>query len=116
MTCQQTDVEDTGSRANEGKRPRRTQHEPPMKGELEHARTRLRTAKTTKALANNIRVPTLVALYHELEIPIDNPKRPKKKIGLVELIGKWVRTSYFSSTIADCNPIAHRARACRHGR
>jgi len=116
MTCQQTDVEDTCSRANEGKRPRRTQHEPPTEGELEHARTRLKTAKTTKALANNIWVPTLVALCHELKIPIDDPKRPGKKIGLVELIGKWVRTSCFSSTIADCNPIAHRARARRHGR
>jgi len=97
MTCQQADVEDMSSRANanEVKRPRRTQHEPPTEGELEHARTRLRTAKTTKALANNIRVPTLVALCHELEIPIDNPKWPGKKIGLVELIGKWVRTSFF---------------------
>ncbi|KIN92904.1 hypothetical protein M404DRAFT_36610 [Pisolithus tinctorius Marx 270] len=49
-------------------------------------------AKTTKVLANNIRVLTLVALCHKLGISIDDPKQPGKvlaKMCLVALLGKW---------------------------
>ncbi|KAI6094517.1 hypothetical protein EDD16DRAFT_1528351 [Pisolithus croceorrhizus] len=99
VTHQQTDVGVTGSEnphADGGRKPCWTQAEPSTEGELEHTWTRLRMAKTTKALANNVWVPTLMALCHKLGIPVSDPKQLGKilaKMGLVKLLGKWVKPS-----------------------
>ncbi|KIK12842.1 hypothetical protein PISMIDRAFT_18445 [Pisolithus microcarpus 441] len=75
-----------------GNAARRTQGDAPTEAELEHARSRLKTAKINKNIGNGVRVPTLRALCRELGILIPDPKGHGKhltKMALVDLIGKW---------------------------
>ncbi|KAI5992857.1 hypothetical protein EDC04DRAFT_2910994 [Pisolithus marmoratus] len=60
-----------------GKGDRRNRNGPPSTEELEYARKRLQSAKSTHALGNNIRSATLFALCKELQICVDCDKPGK---------------------------------------
>ncbi|KAI6027207.1 hypothetical protein EDC04DRAFT_3092014, partial [Pisolithus marmoratus] len=73
-------------------RPPRTQGDIPTEAELEHVRSKLRSAKINKNIGNGVRVRTLRALCCELGILIPDPEGHGKhltKMALVDLIGKW---------------------------
>ena len=82
----------TVMKAKETVHRRRARDEPPTEEELQIARKRLQTAKLTKAIGTNIRVPTLYALCAELNIPVSRPG-PRKfptKATLLDLLANQV--------------------------
>ena len=78
--------------AKETVHKRRARDEPPTGEDLQIAQKRLQTAKSTKAIGTNVRVPTLYALCAELNIPVSRPGPGKfpTKAALLNLLANQV--------------------------
>jgi len=74
---------------------KRTKNDPPSEEEMRRAHWKLKNAQSTAAIGHTVRVPVLLQLCAELNIPTTNPQRPDRplhKPALLDLLAKWVRS------------------------
>lgn len=76
-----------------GLKKKLTKHDPPSEEEMVRARWKVENAQTTAAVGQSVRVPALLQLCSERNIPTANPQRPDRplhKAGLLDLLATWV--------------------------